>query len=272
MRGSGEGARRRSDTRLPRRVVRAAAALGVPADAITGLGGATGQSWACDDRILRIGGATDLAGEVGAMTAAASAVPVPQVLDRAEFTDDEGRGWASLLLTRLPGRPALEATDLSLREARRIGQVCGRLHMLLEQVEPPRDMRRVAGASPGDDRTAAQDRLLHLDLHPLNVLVDSNGAVSGVIDWANAAAGPPVLDRARTWSIMVLDPATLPLRKDPRFAALLEGWAGVAGWAQLSAAARTWACEYMLDDLAARHPADRLDRVREELARIRAIS
>ena len=272
MRGSAKGSGRVSDTRLPRRVIRAAAALSVPADSITGVGGATGQSWACGDRILRIGGATDLAREVCAMTAAASAVPVPQVLDRAEFSDDEGRGWAAILLTRLPGRPALQAADLSLREAHSIGGACGRLHTLLEQVEPPRDMRRVVGLSPAEDRTAQQDRLLHLDLHPLNVLVDSNGAVSGVVDWANAAAGPPVLDRARSWSVMVLDPATLLLRKDRRFAALLDGWASAAGWAHLSAAARTWACEYMLDDLAARHPADRLDHVREELARVRATS
>lgn len=40
--------------------------------------------------------------------------------------------------------------------------------------------------------------MLHLDLHPLNVLLGEEGAVTGVLDWANTAAGDPVLDRART--------------------------------------------------------------------------
>ena len=272
MRGSGKGSGPRSNTSLPRQVAKAAAALRVPADSITGVGGATRGSWACGSRILRVGGAANLAREVDAMTAAASAVPVPEVLDRTEFTDDEGRACAALLLARLPGRPALEWTDVSPRETRRIGEACGRLHTLLEQVEPPKDMRRVAGFSETGDRAAPDDRLLHLDLHPLNVLVDSSGAVSGVIDWANVATGPPVLDRARTWSILTLDPATLRLRTDPRFAALLEGWAGVAGWEDLPPWSRSWACEYMLDDLATRHPANRLDHLREQLALTRDTS
>lgn len=40
-------------------------------------------------------------------------------------------------------------------------------------------------------------RLLHLDLHPQNILVSGDGPV--VIDWANARAGEPPLDLALTW-------------------------------------------------------------------------
>jgi aminoglycoside phosphotransferase (APT) family kinase protein len=40
------------------------------------------------------------------------------------------------------------------------------------------------------------ERLLHLDLHPENVLLSSRGPV--VIDWTNAEAGDPGLDLALT--------------------------------------------------------------------------
>ena len=42
-------------------------------------------------------------------------------------------------------------------------------------------------------------RLLHLDLHPENVLLSPGGPV--VIDWANAEPGDPALDVALTWVI-----------------------------------------------------------------------
>jgi aminoglycoside phosphotransferase (APT) family kinase protein len=44
-------------------------------------------------------------------------------------------------------------------------------------------------------------RLLHLDLHPENVLRSSSGPV--VIDWTNARGGEPALDVALTWVICV---------------------------------------------------------------------
>jgi hypothetical protein len=47
------------------------------------------------------------------------------------------------------------------------------------------------------------DRLLHLDLHPLNVMMSPDGPV--VIDWANAAAGDPLLDVAVT-SVLLTSP------------------------------------------------------------------
>src|SRR3954462_5501389 len=67
-------------------------------------------------------------------------------------------------------------------------------------------------------------RLLHLDLHPFNVLVDEDGEPTGVIDWANAAGGDPELDRARTWSILTLDPSVRPLRENPGWGTLTDHW------------------------------------------------
>jgi aminoglycoside phosphotransferase (APT) family kinase protein len=44
---------------------------------------------------------------------------------------------------------------------------------------------------------AGGDRLVHLDLHPMNVMITASGPI--VIDWANAARGEPLLDVALTY-------------------------------------------------------------------------
>jgi aminoglycoside phosphotransferase (APT) family kinase protein len=46
----------------------------------------------------------------------------------------------------------------------------------------------------------AGETIVHLDLHPLNVLMTDSGPV--VIDWANAAAGDPALDLADAWLLL----------------------------------------------------------------------
>jgi Phosphotransferase enzyme family len=46
------------------------------------------------------------------------------------------------------------------------------------------------------------DRLLHLDLHPLNVLMGTSGPM--VIDWSNAARGDPPIDVAMSWLLMAV--------------------------------------------------------------------
>ena len=44
------------------------------------------------------------------------------------------------------------------------------------------------------------DRLIHLDLHPLNVMITGKGPV--VIDWPNAARGDGNTDVALTWVLL----------------------------------------------------------------------
>ncbi|WLQ42345.1 phosphotransferase [Streptomyces laculatispora] len=45
-----------------------------------------------------------------------------------------------------------------------------------------------------------EDRILHLDLHPGNVMLTAEGPM--VIDWSNTEEGPPALDRAMTALIL----------------------------------------------------------------------
>jgi aminoglycoside phosphotransferase (APT) family kinase protein len=60
-------------------------------------------------------------------------------------------------------------------------------------VSPPR--------TPGSDATPSiPDALLHLDLHPDNVILSPSGPV--VIDWRNTRRGDGAIDVATTWLIM----------------------------------------------------------------------
>ena len=52
------------------------------------------------------------------------------------------------------------------------------------------------------------DRVLHLDLHPLNVIMSARGPV--VIDWPNARRGDPMCDVALTYALMLCGRVPLP--------------------------------------------------------------
>jgi len=65
------------------------------------------------------------------------------------------------------------------------------LHNRLHQIAAPPGWPQVAG--PGD-------AVLHLDLHPANVMLTSRGPV--VIDWSNARSGPAGADVAMAYLIM----------------------------------------------------------------------
>jgi aminoglycoside phosphotransferase (APT) family kinase protein len=98
--------------------------------------------------------------------------PVPQVL---EVLED------SLVIERVDGPTML--ADLYRRPWRLAAHAgaLARLHHRLHEI-------------PFEGES-----LLHLDLHPDNVLLSSAGPV--VIDWSNARAGDPALDVALTWVI-----------------------------------------------------------------------
>ena len=108
--------------------------------------------------------------------------PVPAVFD-ADGTD--------LVMERLDGRDML--ADLASRpwQTARHARVLARLHDRLHQIAAPEGLRQPFGSG---------DRVVHLDLHPRNVMLTPAGPV--VIDWTNAAAGPARADVAMADLIM----------------------------------------------------------------------
>ncbi|WP_105971530.1 phosphotransferase [Streptomyces geranii] len=121
--------------------------------------------------------------------------PVPEV--RAGTGTD-------LVLERLSGPTMLEALGAGLLAASEGGEMLAVLLHSLHAVPP-----RLPGAGPGTC-------VLHLDLHPENVILTPDGP--RVIDWANAEEGPPGLDRAMSAVILAqvavsVDPLAAPARE-----------------------------------------------------------
>lgn len=230
-----------------------AAHFGLDPSRAVPLGGMTGQVFALDDVVLRVGwpGVLDL--EALAAAAGAAVVPVPAVLGRYD-----GAEGSVVLLPRIDAPTAATLTGLDAVSARRRGAACGRMQLALGEVPAPAGLPVVGPEGAGA-------RLLHLDLHPLNVLVAADGEVAAVLDWTNAAAGPPEYDRARTASILLLDPVAIALRVDPTWVAFVDGWSEAAALDDLPPAATAWACRYMLADLAGRYTEQELGHVQAAL-------
>ncbi|WP_063830698.1 phosphotransferase [Kitasatospora phosalacinea] len=133
----------------------------------------------------------DARGEAGLMAyLAGHGYPVPAARPGERPTD--------LLMERLEGPTLARAVTTGAVAPDAAGRILADLLLRLHAV-PPR-----TAARPGD-------RLLHLDLHPENVLLAAGGPV--VIDWATATEGDPGLDRAT--SALVLAQALLGM---PEFA------------------------------------------------------
>ncbi|HEX7131598.1 MAG TPA: phosphotransferase [Iamia sp.] len=100
-------------------------------------------------------------------------------------------GPGEMVLERVAG-PTM-ADDLARRpwRATRYGRELGRLHTELHAIAAPPGLRpyRVDG-----------DVVLHLDMHPQNVILAPDGPV--VIDWSNARRGPGAADVADVWVVM----------------------------------------------------------------------
>jgi aminoglycoside phosphotransferase (APT) family kinase protein len=209
-------------------------------DDLTPLGGATGTVFTVADRVMKLGTAGDFDREILAIGAACRAVPVVEILDRV----DTGTGSA-ILMTRARGTTAWppEVADPTVAYAR--GRSCGELHKALAEVPAPDGIPTLAD-------TSGPRALLHLDLHPLNVLMSEAGEVTAVLDWANAAAGPPDYDRARTASILRFDPAAELLRENPLWLEFVRGWADAGQLADLPAEAAEWALRFLGADGASR--------------------
>jgi aminoglycoside phosphotransferase (APT) family kinase protein len=151
--------------------------------------------------------------------AAAHGIPVPQVRAHGYWQERP-----VVLLSWLPGGPL--ATRLQRQPwrmptlGRAFGQMQARMHQITAQpFEHEASTDWITWYQVADAELAATLRryatqepyLLHLDYHPLNVMVDHT-RVSGVLDWANVRIGDPRADVARTYTILVVEPPSRRVR------------------------------------------------------------
>jgi aminoglycoside phosphotransferase (APT) family kinase protein len=111
--------------------------------------------------------------------------PVPAV-------DHLGEGGTDLVMERVEGPSMVELLGRRPWTLRANGALLGDLHRRLHEIPAPDWL--APGPGPGGDS------FLHLDLHPLNVLMGPSGPV--VIDWPNARRGVPDFDVALSWVLM----------------------------------------------------------------------
>ncbi|MGH9243379.1 MAG: phosphotransferase [Acidimicrobiales bacterium] len=121
--------------------------------------------------------------------------PAPEVFD--------ARG-PDLVMERISGPNLFDDAAGRPWRLRSNARVLAGLHQRLATIPVP-DWLPAAEGIPGD-------AVLHLDLHPLNVLVSRHGPK--VIDWTNAARGAAGAEIATTWLLMAA--ATLPETRIPR--------------------------------------------------------
>jgi len=122
--------------------------------------------------------------EAGAMEHARShgfPAPAARALDDTDMAMDRVNG--PTMLADLGRRPWL---------APRHAATLAELHRRLHAIPGPEWLPAPLGDGPS---------LLHLDLHPDNVILSPNGPV--VIDWPNAARGLGPADVAHTWIVIV---------------------------------------------------------------------
>jgi aminoglycoside phosphotransferase (APT) family kinase protein len=128
--------------------------------------------------------------------------PVPAV---DEMSDD----GSDLVIERIDGPSMVQAIGARPWAVRGHARTLAELHLRLHDIGAPEFMR----PAPIGAGTA----MLHLDLHPLNVIMGPTGPV--VIDWTGAAVGDPDIDVGLAWVPMAA--GEIP---GNRVAAALLGW------------------------------------------------
>jgi aminoglycoside phosphotransferase (APT) family kinase protein len=124
--------------------------------------------------------------------AAEQGFPVPRI----EAVRGDG---AEIIMERIDG-PVM--VDAMVRPPWKLGvhmRMLADLHDRLHEIEGPDWLPGMPGGG---------DRLLHLDFHPLNVIMSPNGPV--VVDWPNARRGDPMTDVALTYALVACGRIPLP--------------------------------------------------------------
>ncbi len=111
--------------------------------------------------------------------------PVPAV----DHLNEDG---TDLIMERVDGPSMVQLLGRKPWRLSANGALLGDLHRRLHEIPGPHWLPAAPGPAGGT--------LLHLDLHPLNVILSPSGPV--VIDWTNAARGDGATDVALTWVLM----------------------------------------------------------------------
>jgi aminoglycoside phosphotransferase (APT) family kinase protein len=111
--------------------------------------------------------------------------PAPEVFS----VSDDG---LDMVMARIEGPTMVAAASAQPWKLRRLGRELARLHQSLHLLNAP---PRLPAAPCGLGET-----LLHMDFHPLNIMLSSDGPV--VLDWTRASRGDPLVDVAATWVLL----------------------------------------------------------------------
>lgn len=118
--------------------------------------------------------------------------PVPHIEEvRADGTE--------IIMERVDGPMLMDAIG---RPPWKLGDHLGLLADLLDRLHEIPAPDWLPGMPGGGDR------VLHLDLHPLNVIMSANGPI--VVDWPNARRGDPMLDVAVSYALVACGDIPLP--------------------------------------------------------------
>lgn len=138
-------------------------------------------------------------------------IPVPKV-----FSLIENENHVIMLMEWIDGRTLLNEIQLEPDHAITFGVKFGKLHAKINSIMLEEGSRIKSSWLTPDKKelellnkieqlnTNSKRHLLHLDFHPLNVLI-KGGEIKAIIDWANAGIGDYRFDLSRTNSILVLE-------------------------------------------------------------------
>jgi aminoglycoside phosphotransferase (APT) family kinase protein len=218
-------------------------------------------------RVFRSEQADTYQRELAALEAARQAhLPVPAIHATSLWHERP-----ALLVSWCPGIPLGEALRQRPWRVGALGMAFGRTQARIHQVSAPAglDQQRSDWITwAGSDERSLQALLqraagnaavlIHLDYHPLNVLTDGT-QITAILDWANARAGDPRADVARTYTILMVEPygpgrqsLTLSLGRRLLAWSWQHGYAQVAGRLGEMALFYAWAGAVMVRDLAPR--------------------
>ncbi|BDP40152.1 hypothetical protein DAETH_01210 [Deinococcus aetherius] len=196
-----------------------------------------------------------------AATLRAASYPVPGVVAVGEVGEHTAlvQEWA-------PGVPLTSALERTPERADSLGLGFGETHARLHALPVPAEAHAALRLLHAPTVAPGPPAWLHLDYHPLNVLVEE-GRVSAVLDWENVALGDARLDVARTLSILSVDPAVWSIAGARRRVLLafrqgyLTGYARGGGRLSGLPPFLAWAGDFMRRDLGGRFTGEELGHV-----------